>query len=47
MVDKLVTSHESEKMMPKITNIVEYGLIDVECSSQRAIDELKVSFKEI
>ncbi len=46
MVDKLVASHESEKMMPKITNIVEYGLIDVECSSQRAIDELKVSFKE-
>jgi hypothetical protein len=46
MVDKLVASHESEKMMPKITNIVEYGLIDVESSSQRAIDELKVSFKE-
>ncbi len=33
-------------MMSKITNIVENGLIDVESSSQRVVDELKVSFEE-
>jgi hypothetical protein len=32
--------------MSKITNIVENGLIDVESSSQRVVDELKVSFEE-
>ncbi len=33
-------------MMSKITNIVENGLIDVEFSSQRVADELKVSSKK-
>ncbi len=46
MVDKPVASHESEKMMPKTTSIVENGLIDVESSSQKAASNLKVSFKE-
>jgi hypothetical protein len=32
--------------MSKITNIVENGLIDVEFSSQRVADELKVSSKK-
>jgi hypothetical protein len=45
-IDKPVASHESEKMMLETTSIVENGLIDVEYSSQRAADELKVSFKE-
>jgi hypothetical protein len=46
MVDKPVVSHESEKMMPKTISIVEYGLTDVESSSQRLVDELKVNFEE-
>ncbi len=33
-------------MMSKSTNIVENGLIDVEFSSQRVADELKVSSKK-
>ncbi len=33
-------------MMSKITNIVENGLIDVEFSSQRVANELKVSSKK-
>ncbi len=45
-IDKLVTSHESEEMMPKSTSIVENGLTDVESSSQRIVDEFKVSSKE-
>ncbi len=46
VVDKPVASHESEEMMLKSTSIVENGLIDVEFSSQRVIDEFKVSSKE-
>jgi hypothetical protein len=45
-IDKLVASHESEEMMPKITSIVKNGLIDVKSSSQRAADEFKVSSEE-
>ncbi|CAM6060221.1 unnamed protein product [Sphagnum tenellum] len=42
-VDRPVASHESEEMMPETTSVVENGLTDVESSSQRAADELKVS----
>jgi hypothetical protein len=45
-VDKLVASHESEKIIPKTKSIVENGLTNVESSSQRVDDELKVSSKE-
>jgi hypothetical protein len=41
-VDKPVASHESEEMMPETTSVVENGLTDVQSSSQRAADELKV-----
>jgi hypothetical protein len=33
-------------MMPKTTSIVENGLTDVESSSQRTTDELKVNYEE-
>jgi hypothetical protein len=46
VVNKHVASHESEKMMPKTTNIVKNGLTYVGSSSQRVVDELKVSFEE-
>jgi hypothetical protein len=46
MIDKPVASHESEKMMPKTTSIVHNGLINVESSSQRVVNELKVNSKE-
>jgi hypothetical protein len=42
-VDRPVASHESEEMMLETTSVVENGLTDVESSSQRAADELKVS----
>jgi hypothetical protein len=45
-IDKHVASHESEEMMPETTSVVENGLTDVEFSSQRAADELKVSSEE-
>jgi hypothetical protein len=46
VVDKPGASHESEKMMPKTTSIVENGLIDVESSSQKAANKCKVSSEE-
>jgi len=46
VVDKPVASHESEEMMLESTNIVENGLTYVESSSQRVVDEFKVSSKE-
>ncbi len=45
-VEKLVASHESEEMMLETTNIVENGLADVESSSQRAADKLKVNSEQ-
>jgi hypothetical protein len=45
-VDKPLVSHENEKMMPKTTSIVKNGLTNVESSSQRTNDELKVSSEE-
>ncbi len=45
-IDKLVVSHESEKMMPETTSIIERRLTNIEFSSQRVVDELKVSFEE-
>ncbi len=46
MVEKLVTSHENEEIMLEITSIVENGLTNVEFSSQKVVDKLKVSYKE-
>jgi hypothetical protein len=46
VVDKFVASHVSEEMMLKTTRIVENGMIDVESSSERVVDKLKVSSKE-
>jgi hypothetical protein len=46
MVDKPFASHESEKMMPETTSIIDNGLTNVESSYQRIADELKVSFEE-
>jgi hypothetical protein len=46
VVDKLIDSHESEEIMPETTSIVQNGLADVESSSQRTANELKVSFEE-
>ncbi len=45
-IDKPVASHESEELMPETTNIIENGLTNVESSSQRVVDELKVSSKK-
>ncbi len=46
MIHKPVASHESEEMMPETTNIVENGLTNVESSSQKIVDKLKVSSEE-
>ncbi len=46
VIDQHVASHESEEMMLKTTSIVENELRDVESSSQRAVDKLKVSYEE-
>jgi hypothetical protein len=46
VVDKLVASHENEEMIPKTKSLVENGLTNVESSSQKVVDELKVSSKE-
>jgi hypothetical protein len=46
VVEKLVTSHENEEIMLEITSIVENGLTNVEFSSQKVVDKLKVSYKE-
>jgi transcriptional regulator NrdR family protein len=45
-VEKPIASHESEEMMLETTTIVENGLTNVESSSQKVVDELKVSCKE-
>jgi hypothetical protein len=45
-VVKLIVSHENEKMMPETTSKVENGPTNVEPSSQKAANELKVSSKE-
>jgi hypothetical protein len=46
VIHKPVASHESEEMMPETTNIVENGLTNVESSSQKIVDKLKVSSEE-
>jgi hypothetical protein len=46
VIDKPITSHESEEMMLETTNIVENGLTNVKSSSQRVVDKLKVSYEE-
>jgi hypothetical protein len=46
VLEKLVASHENEEIMLEIRSIVENGLTNVESSSQKVVDKLKVNYKE-